>query len=139
LLESAGELAVERRSNKVEEKDVRAAGVRIETDRFMETIKTLPTQQKAMLYAILSSDVRELDTDKIYTDYKEVAKRLDLGTLSKIRVSILISELDMLGLIDAKVESRGRYGRIRKVTPVVSREKALEILEEDYRFNLTVE
>ena len=139
MLESAGELAVERRSNKVEEKDVRAAGVRIETDRFMETIKTLPTQQKAMLYAILSSDVRELDTDKIYTDYKEVAKRLDLGTLSKIRVSILISELDMLGLIDAKVESRGRYGRIRKVTPVVSREKALEILEEDYRFNLTVE
>jgi len=139
LLECAGELAVGRKSDKVQEEDVRGAEIKIETDRFMETIRTLPTQQKAVLSAIVSSDARELDTDRIYIDYREVVKRLDLDTLSKIRVSILISELDMLGLIDARVMSRGRYGRVRLVRPVISKEKTLRVLEEDYRFNLMAE
>jgi cell division control protein 6 len=35
--------------------------------------------------------------------------------LSHIRVSNLIAELDTLGLIDARVISRGRYGRTRQI------------------------
>lgn len=38
-------------------------------------------------------------------------------------VLILINALDTLGLVDARVVSRGRYGTVRLVTPFVSKEK----------------
>ena len=39
----------------------------------------------------------------------------------------------------AQATLSGRYGRVRLVTPVISKEKTLRVIEEDYRFNLMAE
>jgi CDC6, C terminal. len=50
--------------------------------------------------------------------------------LSKARISSLISELDMLGLISARKFYKGRYGRIRLVVSNISKEKVHGLLHD---------
>ena len=45
-----------------------------------------------------------------------MCSELDVSELTQRRVSGLISELDMLGVINAKVISKGRYGRTRQIS-----------------------
>jgi len=54
-----------------------------------------------------------------------------LHPLTQRRISDLLSELDMMGVINAKIISLGRYGRTRQIRLNVSkrvREKIKEIL-----------
>jgi len=53
--------------------------------------------------------------------------------LTQRRLSDIIGELDMLGIINAKVISKGRYGRTRDISLSISKaseEKIKIILEE---------
>ena len=55
--------------------------------------------------------------------------------LTQRRVSDLIAELDMLGIINAKVISRGRYGRTREIRILLAKpavEKIRRVLERSY-------
>ena len=131
LLKFAGEIAVEKGKERVEQDDVRDAQERLEMDRIIETIKTLPSHQKKVLHIIVSSGMKEVDTATIYAHYKKLCESTGYTPLSKVRISNFIAELDMLGLISAKKVYRGRYGRIRLVSPNVPREKVLPILAEE--------
>jgi len=55
------------------------------------------------------------ETGEVFEHYKEVCKRTGNNILTQRRISDLISELDMLGLINAKLISKGRYGRTREI------------------------
>jgi cell division control protein 6 len=132
LLENAGVVAVERGSDKITEKDVREAKSRLETDRVIETIKTLPRHQKLVVSAIFSNELTSIKTNAIYNHYKQLCAECELEPLSKSRISTFISELDMLGLITTRNVYRGRYGRVRLVSPHASKEKVLGILAESY-------
>ena len=48
--------------------------------------------------------------------YKGLCLQIGLRCLTQRRVSDIIAELDMLGIINAKVISKGRYGRTREIT-----------------------
>jgi len=74
-----------------------------------------------------------LFTGEIYELYKQLCKKTNLRPLTQRRVSDIVSELDMLGIINAKVISKGRYGRTREIsliTPSSVNLKIKEILEE---------
>jgi cell division control protein 6 len=59
---------------------------------------------------------QKLETGEVYEKYKELCIQSAAQTpLTQRRVSDLIGELDMLGLINAKVISKGRYGRTREI------------------------
>ena len=57
----------------------------------------------------------KLVTGEIYQTYAELCKFNDNSILTQRRISDLISELDMLGLINARVISKGRHGRTREI------------------------
>lgn len=130
LLRYAGEVAVERGGDHVVESDVREAQKRLESDKILETIKTLPYHQKLVLYVIASNGTREIGTNDIYAQYKTILLNEGASPLSKVRISSFISELDMLGLISAKKFYKGRYGRIRLVASNVSKERVEGLLYE---------
>jgi cell division control protein 6 len=67
--------------------------------------------------------------------YSEIAKSLSLDTLTQRRVSDLISELDMMGLINTSVISKGRYGRTKKIKLAVSKKQIGAILDDDTRLS----
>ena len=67
------------------------------------------------LYQLTCDGKSTIFTGDIYERYKDVCLKTGLRPLTQRRVSDIIAELDMLGIINAKVISKGRYGRTREI------------------------
>ncbi len=65
LLKFAGAIAVEKDSEMVKQSDVREAQDSLEMGHITEVTKTPPLHQKLMLYAIVSSGKKEIDTNEV--------------------------------------------------------------------------
>ncbi len=138
LLRTAGELAERRGDAKVSQEHVRDAQKVIERDTITEAVKTLPMQSKAVLfavYALADKGQNDIVTGECFNVYSDIAKTLSLDILTQRRVSDLISELDMLGLINTTVISKGRYGRTKKIKLAVSKKQIGAILDDDIRLS----
>jgi cell division control protein 6 len=138
LLRTAGELAERDQSESVTEEHVRRAQDKIELDRVVEVVRTLPTQSKLVLYAILlleDNGVHNVNTGEVYNIYKTLCDELDADVLTQRRVTDLISELDMLGIVNAVVVSKGRYGRTKEISLSVPVEETEAVLEADSRLS----
>jgi cell division control protein 6 len=138
LLRMSAELAERGKALKITKKHVRLAQNKIEVDRIIEVVRTLPTQSKLILLAILLQEKHNtktgtagaITTGEVYEIYKELCKKTRTDSLTQRRVADLVSELDMLGIITARVISKGRYGRTRDIK-TSSSEDILNILQED--------
>ena len=69
----------------------------------------------------------------MYNVYRQLCHHLDIDILTQRRVTDLVSELDMLGLINSIVMHKGRYGRMKEVSLSIPFENTRKILLEDYR------
>jgi cell division control protein 6 len=139
LLRISGELAERSRSVVVTEDHVRSAREKIEQDRVEEVVKTLPTQSKLVLYSILlleQQGTRNITTSAVYNMYKQLCPIIDTDHLTHRRITDLIAELDMLGILHTVVVSKGRYGRTKEITLSVYMGKLKEILLQDYRLKV---
>jgi archaeal cell division control protein 6 len=136
LLRVAGEVAERAGGDQVKIEHIDQAEEKIERDRVLDIVKTQPKQQQAALYAILTLYKERKDiifTGEAYDLYKTVCSQVGLRPLTQRRVSDVIGELDMLGIINAKVVSKGRFGRTREITvaiPPAVKPKILAILEQ---------
>ena len=138
LLRTAGELAERDQDEGVTEEHVRRAQDKIELDRVVEVVRTLPTQSKLVLYAILmleDNGVHNVNTGEVFNIYKTLCDELDADVLTQRRVTDLISELDMLGIVNAVVVSKGRYGRTKEISLSVPVEETEAVLEADSRLS----
>jgi archaeal cell division control protein 6 len=118
LLRVSGEIADREEVEHVAEKHVKVAQAKIETDSMVECIATLPTQSKVVLYSMLLLDQmgqKPFTSGEVSRIYKEIAPVMDLDVLTHRRITDLISELNMLGVINTRVVSRGRYGRTKEM------------------------
>jgi len=61
------------------------------------------------------SQVKNAITGDVYEVYSELCNQLGLETLTQRRISGLINELDITGILNARVVSLGRYGRTKKI------------------------
>ncbi len=138
LLRVSGELADRGNADMVTERHVRMAQEKIETDSMVECVSTLPTQSKAVLRAML---ILEQMGKRIFTSgevamvYREVARLIDLDVLTHRRITDLISELNMLGVINVRLVSRGRYGRTKEIWFDAGTAKIEEVISRDPRLN----
>lgn len=118
LLRVSGELAEREGADIVQIKHVGAAQESIETDTMSECIKTLPVQSKIVLCSMLlisSSGQKVFTSSAVINVYRELARELDTDSLSHRRVSDLINDLTMLGIVTSRVVSHGRYGRTTEI------------------------
>lgn len=123
LLRVAGELAEREGAAGVAEQHVRQAQQKIEQDRVSEVLKSLPAHSKILLVGayLLSNHVPGgAITGDVYEVYHELCAESDLEPLTQRRVSGLINELDVMGILNARVVSFGRYGRTKKIRVGVS-------------------
>ncbi len=138
LLRVSGELADRESADAVTEKHVKMAQEKIETDSMIECVSTLPTQSKVVLYAMVLLDQMG---KKIYTSgevvqvYREVAKLLDLDILTHRRITDLVSELNMLGVINTRVVSKGRYGRTKEMWFDANTSRIRDVIYKDPRLS----
>jgi cell division control protein 6 len=70
-------------------------------------------------------------TGDVYEVYHELCAVSDLEPLTQRRVSGLINELDVMGILNARVVSFGRYGRTKKIRLGVSPHVIADTYAED--------
>ena len=137
LLRVAGELAEREGATCVSEANVREAEKRVEHDRIAEVLENLPLHSKLVLcsvYLLGKTKVSYTITGDIYGIYCELCDQSGLSSLTQRRVSGLISELDMIGLLNARVVSMGRYGRTKKIRLGVGRSLVRKVFTDNDRF-----
>ena len=107
---------------RVNQGHVRAAQSQVEADQMNPVLATLPTQQKLVLAAILLNEkngLRNVATGQVYDIYRQACQHIRQNPLTQRRISGLISNLDMLGLITARTVSKGRYGRSKEINSCI--------------------
>lgn len=134
LLRVAGELAEREGSNTILDKHVKEALQKIEDDRFVEALKYLPLHQKIILIGVYHLDSLCAEgsiTGDLYELYTELCTSIFVEPLTQRRVSGLLNELDILGLLNTRVVSFGRYGRTKKIKLGVPSKIIAEVLSDD--------
>ncbi|MFT4309533.1 MAG: Cdc6/Cdc18 family protein [Candidatus Woesearchaeota archaeon] len=137
LLRVAAELAERSGESKIQIDHIDSAEEKIERDRIIDIVRTQPKQVQAALYAIFNifqSKRNLVFTGEVYELYREVCKEIALRPLTQRRISDIIGELDMLGVIKANLISKGRYGRTKEITLATSESfspKIMDVLREE--------
>jgi len=119
LLRKAGELAEKEGAPTVTEAHVRRARDGIEADITYDLVRGLPTQIQLVLFSFLAVQdtlqVQAVQIGDLYGVYGELCKRQGRDLLGMRRVTDLLEELRMLGILETRVVSRGRYGRTKEI------------------------
>ncbi|MDD1771948.1 MAG: ORC1-type DNA replication protein [Methanomassiliicoccales archaeon] len=137
LLRIAAEIAERENADKVAELHVLKAKNKMELDCVSEAIRTLPKQSKMVLMCIVmnvENGVEKITTGDVYETYQDISRILGTGPLTQRRITDFISELDMLGIIHARVRSFGRGGRTKEIDLGVPLADTRKVLEEDEVF-----
>lgn len=139
LLRIAGEIAERASSIKIEITHLDEAEKKAEADKIITSTTNQPKQFQAVVYAILllAPQKKQFFTGEIYDVYARLCKQNKTNILTQRRVSDILAELDMLGVINAKIISKGRYGRMREISLSIDESiatKLKEMLEKSLMF-----
>jgi archaeal cell division control protein 6 len=122
LLRIAGELSERDGKDRVEEDYIDFANNKIEKDKILDIVETFPKQHKLVIYSIIQltreQENKKIDkffTGDVYNLYQDVCIRTKTDSLTQRRISDILADIDMLGIINAKVISKGRHGRTREI------------------------
>ena len=136
LLRIAGELAERGNSKEICLKYIDEANEKIERDKILDVISSEPKQFQLVLSSIIKlfekSKTTPFFTGDVYNLYQDLCTQNKLDVLTQRRVSDIIQEFDMLGIINVRVISKGRGGRMREIKLAISNDimkKAKEIIE----------
>ena len=156
LLRIAGELAERDGSKRVLLKHIDEANNKIERDKILDVVRTEPKQFQLVLYSIIhlskkgknpqtnlkqngeNSGKEIIFTGDVYNYYSDLCRKHKMEVLTQRRVSDIIQEFDMLGIINVRVISKGRGGRMREIKLAISDgiiEKVKEIINDSLSYN----
>jgi len=134
LLRISAEIAERDGMDFVTVKYVNKAQNVMEQDLVRNLVSTLPIQHKATLASIIlnrgANDKVQQTTGEVYNTYNLICKRFKMDSLTQRRIGHIISELDMQGLINAKVVSLGRQGRTKFIGMAIEKSQIDCILTE---------
>jgi len=138
LLRVSGELAERSGSLVVTVANLDEAERKVESDKIISAAIGQPKQFQTVLYAILLlfPQKKHFFTGEIYEIYKTICTKNNFNVLTQRRISDILAELDMLGIINAKIISKGRYGRTREISLSLEETitiKLREVLEKSLR------
>ena len=141
LLRIAGELAERDSSKKVLLKYIDEANMKIERDKILEVIKSEPKQFQLVLHSIIHLSEKKKNepffTGDVYSLYQEICQKNKIEVLTQRRVGDIIQEFDMLGIINVRVISKGRGGRMREIKLVIGKniiDQAKKIIEDSLNY-----
>lgn len=136
LLRVAGEVAERDKKKNVSLEHIDTANQKIERDKMLDIIESEPKQFQLVLKAIMNLDEEKEEkgifTGDVFNSYQSICLKTNNEALTQRRVSDILAEFDMLGLINTRVISKGRQGRTREIKLMLGnniKEKAKEILD----------
>jgi len=126
LLRVAGEIAERTKSKTISLRHIDEAEEKLEKEKIFDIVKSQPKQFQAVLFSIISMRSTNIPTNTptytgdIYEFYKRLCFKVGLRPLTQRRISDIIREYELMGIINTKTISKGRYGRVREVCLSIS-------------------
>jgi archaeal cell division control protein 6 len=122
LLRVAGELAERSKSKTVSIEHLDDAELKLEREKVFDVVRAQPKQFQLVLFSLISIKTKNsvAYTGEIYELYRKVCFKVGLRPLTQRRVSDIIGEFELMGIINTKTVSKGRYGRTREITLAIS-------------------
>lgn len=120
LLRVAGEIAERQQSETVKEEHVRTASQKMEEDKEVTALKSYPLHEKLLIIAVMKAS--GLSTGDIFSAYKNLCKAIRQKELTQRRVTQMLGEIEMSGIISGKIVHQGIHGRTKKFTLTISSE-----------------
>ncbi|MFM8658976.1 MAG: Cdc6/Cdc18 family protein [Candidatus Nitrosotenuis sp.] len=129
LLRVAGEIAERAQSNNVTEEHIRTASSKIEEDKETTALQSYPLHEKLLIIAVMKAS--GLSTGEIFTAYKALCKAIRQKELTQRRVTQMLSEIEMSGIISGKIVHQGIHGRTKKFTLTISTDTVKETFKSE--------
>ncbi|WP_100183513.1 AAA family ATPase [Candidatus Nitrosotenuis aquarius] len=129
LLRVAGEIAERAQASKVTEEHIRTASSKIEEDKETTALQSYPLHEKLLIVAVMKAS--GLSTGEIYSAYKTLCKQIRQKELTQRRVTQMLSEIEMSGIISGKIVHQGIHGRTKKFTLTISPETVKETFKSE--------
>jgi len=133
LLRVAGELAERQQSDKVTIEHVREASLKIEENKEEASLKSYPLHEKLVLLAIMKANGSS--TGEIYSSYKNLCKVVGKDGLTQRRVTQMLSEIELSGIISGRLIHQGIHGRTKKYKLTISS----EMIKKSFKDELTLQ
>jgi cell division control protein 6 len=129
LLRVAGELAERQQSDKVTIEHVREATQKIEENKEEKSLRSFPLHEKLVLLAIMKANGSS--TGEIYSSYKNLCKVIGKDGLTQRRITQMLSEIELSGIISGRLIHQGIHGRTKKFKLTISSEMIKETFKDD--------
>ncbi len=129
LILKAGEIAERQQSEKVTDKHVAEAYVKMQDQIIKSSLERFPPHKKLVMIAIMRS--KGSSTNEIYSTYKNLCKLLGKDELTNRRIKQMLSEIDTAGLISGKLITQGSHGSTKKFTLEISTEMIKKTFKDD--------
>lgn len=129
LIRVAGELAERQQAGKVTEIHVRDASLKIEENKEEASLKSYPLHEKLVLLAIMKANGSS--TGEIYSSYKNLCKTVGRDELTQRRITQMLSEIELSGIISGRLVHQGIHGRTKKYKLTVSSEMIKKTFKDD--------
>jgi len=129
LLRVAGELAERQQSDKVTSEHVREASQKMEENKEEKSLKSFPLHEKLVLIAIMKANGSS--TGEIYSSYKNLCKAVGKDELTQRRITQMLSEIEMSGIISGRLIHQGIHGRTKKYKLTISSEMIKKTFKDD--------
>ncbi len=129
LLRVAGELAERQQSDKVTIEHVREASLKIEENKEETSLKSYPLHEKLVILAIMKANGSS--TGEIYSSYKNLCKIVGRDELTQRRITQMLSEIELSGIISGRLIHQGIHGRTKKFKLTVSSEMIKKTFKDD--------
>ncbi len=129
LLRVAGELAERGQADKVTINHVREATMKIEENKEEKSLKSFPLHEKLVLLAVMKANGSS--TGEIYSSYRNLCKIIGKDGLTQRRITQMLSEIELSGIISGRLIHQGIHGRTKKFKLTISSEMIKKTFNED--------
>ena len=132
LLRVAGELAEREQNPIINENHIQMARNKIEENKEVTSLQSFPLHEKLLIIAAMKSS--ELATGEIYTVYKTLCNVVRQHELTQRRVTQMLSEIELSGIISGRIVYQGIHGNTKKYKLTIPREMVKETFKNDLTF-----
>lgn len=129
LIRVAGEIAERRQLSLVTANHVREASQKIEENKEEASLRSYPLHEKLLILAIIRANGSS--TGEIYASYRNLCKTVGRDNLTQRRITQMLSEIELSGIISGRLIHQGIHGRTKKYKITVSTEMVKKTFQDD--------
>ena len=129
LIRVAGEIAERQQLDRVTTNHVREASQKIEENKEEASLRSYPLHEKLLILAIIRANGSS--TGEIYASYRNLCKTVGRDNLTQRRITQMLSEIELSGIISGRLVHQGIHGRTKKYKITVSTEMVKKTFQDD--------